>query len=126
MAVKVVDASAVAALLFAEPEGEAVATMLGDADLVAPTLLPFELANACAVKMRRDPSGAAGWLAACQLLSRMTITVSEVDHAQVIALADETRLTTYDASYRWLAQQLQAELVTLDRKLAMAAVAQLR
>jgi uncharacterized protein with PIN domain len=39
MAVKVVDASALAALLFGEPEAEAVAGRLGDARLAAPSLL---------------------------------------------------------------------------------------
>jgi uncharacterized protein with PIN domain len=39
MAVKVIDASALAALLFGEPEAEAVAGRLGDALLVAPSLL---------------------------------------------------------------------------------------
>jgi uncharacterized protein with PIN domain len=44
MAVKVVDASALAALLFGEPEAE----RLGNARLAAPALLGFELANVCA------------------------------------------------------------------------------
>ena len=39
MVVKVVDASAIAALLFGEPEAEAIAGQLGDARLVAPALL---------------------------------------------------------------------------------------
>jgi uncharacterized protein with PIN domain len=47
--VKVVDASALAALLFGEPEGEAVAAQLDGARLVAPCLLGFELANVCAL-----------------------------------------------------------------------------
>ena len=32
----------------------------------------------------------------------------------------ETGLTTYDASYLWLANDLGIELVTLDRRLATA------
>jgi len=50
MAVKVVDASALAALLFGEPEAEAVAGQLSNARLVAPGLLAFELANVCLIK----------------------------------------------------------------------------
>jgi len=56
MTVKVVDASALAALLFGEPEGETVAGRLGDAHLVAPALLGFELANVCLIKTRRHPA----------------------------------------------------------------------
>jgi uncharacterized protein with PIN domain len=55
MAVKVVDASALAALLFGEPEAEAVAARLDGARLVAPSLLGFELANVCLIKTRRHP-----------------------------------------------------------------------
>ena len=47
MAVKVVDASALAALLFDEPEAGAIADRLEDANLVAPALLGFEIASVC-------------------------------------------------------------------------------
>jgi predicted nucleic acid-binding protein len=51
----VVDASALGALLFGEPEGLAVAMPLREAGLIAPALLPFEVANVCLKKMRRHP-----------------------------------------------------------------------
>ena len=50
MAVKVVDASALAALLFDEPEAGAIADRLEDANLVAPALLGFEIASVCLKK----------------------------------------------------------------------------
>jgi predicted nucleic acid-binding protein len=55
MAVKIVDASALAALLFGEPETDAVADGLQDASLVTPALLGFEIANVCLKKLRRNP-----------------------------------------------------------------------
>jgi predicted nucleic acid-binding protein len=39
----------------------------------------------------------------------------------IVHLADKMGLTAYDASYLWLARRLDAELVTLDRKLAAVA-----
>jgi predicted nucleic acid-binding protein len=42
----------------------------------------------------------------------------------VLDLADRAALTSYDASYLWLARVLRADLVTLDRKLADAAAAE--
>ena len=60
MAVKVVDASAVAAVLFGEPEADEIAERLRDARPVAPGLLAFELANVCLVKMRRHPDQRPG------------------------------------------------------------------
>ncbi len=70
MAVNVVDASALAALLFGETGAEAVAARLDGA----------------------------------------------------LEVAAATGPTAYDASYLWLARQLGAELVTLDRELAKAAL----
>jgi predicted nucleic acid-binding protein len=120
MAVKVVDASALAALLFGEPEAEAVAGRLGDAHLVAPALLDFELANVCLIKSRRHPEQRPALMAAFRLRDRLAVEEVAVDHDGSLALAATTGLTAYDASYLWLARQLGAELVTLDKQLAKA------
>jgi predicted nucleic acid-binding protein len=121
MVVKVVDASALAALLFGEPEAETVAARLGEARLVAPGLMTFELANVCLTKMRRHPEQRAGLIAAFRLRERLVVDELTVDHDGVLELAADIGLTVYDASYLWMAQQLQTELVTLDRQLARAA-----
>jgi predicted nucleic acid-binding protein len=120
IAVKVVDASALAALLFAEPEADAVARQLGDSRLVAPALLGFELADVCLIKARRHPEQQSALTAAFELRHQLSIEEVAVDHDDTLALAARTRLTTYDASYLWVARQLGAELVTLDRQLATA------
>jgi predicted nucleic acid-binding protein len=121
MAVKVVDASALAALLFGEPEAEGVAERLCDARLVGPALLGFELANVCLFKCRRHPAQEPALRQAFQLRGRFEIEEVAVDHQGAIDLAIGTGLTAYDASYLWLCRQLGAELVTLDRRLAKAA-----
>jgi predicted nucleic acid-binding protein len=121
MPVKVVDASALAALLFGEPEAETVADRIGDARLAAPALLDFELANVCVVKLRRHPQQHDALLAGFRLRTRLAVELVGVDHDGAVALAAATGLSAYDASYLWLARELGAELVTLDRQLADAA-----
>ena len=123
MAVKVVDASAVAALLFSEPEAEVVASALDGAELVAPTLLSFELTNVCVMKCRRHPDLRQALLAAFQLRGRLGIAETAVDHRDVLELALKYGLTAYDASYLVLARKLGAELVTLDEALTRAGAA---
>lgn len=118
--VKVVDASAFAALLFAEPEAETIAERLTGARLAAPALLDVELANVCLTKIRRQPSQREALSAAFRLAHRLKVETVAVDHAAALDLAEATGLTAYDASYLWLARALGAELVTLDRKLAAA------
>jgi predicted nucleic acid-binding protein len=123
MAVKVVDASALAAVIFDEPEADRVDGQLAGADLVAPALLAFEMANICVTKLRRNSDQRDRILGqfADQIMSSVEARV--VDYADVILLAEQFGLTAYDASYLWLAHELDAELVTLDRQLAHAAAA---
>jgi predicted nucleic acid-binding protein len=118
MAVKVVDASALGALLFGEPDGAAVAERLRGAGLIAPALLPFEVANVCVKKMRRHPDQRDALMVAFGMLDRMEVAVVQVDHGEALVLAERSGLTAYDASYLWLARRMSAELVTLDRQLA--------
>jgi predicted nucleic acid-binding protein len=123
MAVKVVDASALAALLFDEPEAQDVAGRLEDGNLVAPALLSFEIASVCLKKLRNNPQQREALLAAFALYARMPIEIVEVDHADTLQLAEALGLSSYDAAYLWLAQKLAAELVTLDRRLQTAGAA---
>src|ERR1700737_1542981 len=113
MTVKVVNASALAALLFGEPEAAAIAARLEGSDLFAPTLLDYEIASVCLKKLRRDPLRRDAMLAAFALYARMAIEIVEIDHADALRLAEAVGLTIYDAAYLWLARKLVAELVTL-------------
>lgn len=120
-ALKVVDASAIVALLFAEAEADQVADRLAGTDLIAPALLDFELANVCLTKMRRDPRRRGAYLAAYRGRAALRIDICDVDQDRALELAERTGLSGYDASYLWLARALGVELVTLDHKLATAA-----
>lgn len=119
----VVDASALAAVLFGEPEAPEVAARLGDSALLAPTLFSYEVANICWKKLRRHPEKRAALLEAYSFLSLMGIEEVEVSIPEVLRLADRERLTVYDASYLWLSRKLGMELITLDTDLNAAAVA---
>lgn len=119
----VVDASALASVLFGEPGNEEVASRLEGRVLVAPALLRFELANICWKKVRRHPDDRERILAAHTLADGLDLHEVEVRFADVAELADRTNLTAYDASYLWLAQALDLDLVTLDAKLARQAKA---
>ena len=120
MAARVVDASALGALLLGEPDGGAVAGRLRGAGLIASALLFFEVANVCLKKMRRHPDQRAALMAAFGLLDRMEVGVVAVDQGEVLGVAERSGLTAYDASYLWLARTMGAELVTLDSRLEAA------
>jgi predicted nucleic acid-binding protein len=120
VALAVVDASAVAAILFAEPEAEALGERLRGEDLAAPSLLPFEVANVAAVKLRRGSTPRRALEVGLEAFSRLGVALYPTDPTALLSLASRTGLTAYDAAYLWLAGSLGAELVTLDRKLERA------
>jgi predicted nucleic acid-binding protein len=113
----VVDASALGALIFGEPQAEEMASRMEGGTLVAPTLLWFELASICLKKIKAHPGQKEKLLQALGLARRLTIQSIEVDQPEVVRLAWQTGLTTYDASYLWLVRRLRGELVTLDEGL---------
>ena len=121
MADKVVDASALAAILFEEPEGNAVAIELGGHRLIAPALLPFEVGNVCVKKMRAHPTERDAILARFSKYIDFPIALFPIDASAMAETAALLGLSAYDASYLLLAKQRRAELITLDAKLEKAA-----
>jgi predicted nucleic acid-binding protein len=121
MPVRVVDASALGALVFGEPKAEEIARTLGDSPMAAPSLIWFELASICLRKIKAHPAQRDQILNAFLMAGKLAIEIVEVDHWAVVNLADETGLTTYDASYLWLAEHLKGQLITLDVKMQRAA-----
>lgn len=126
MPVKVVDASALGALVFREPKAEQVAEVLAENPLAAPSLLWYELSSICLKKLALHPELGEALLNAFDLAKRINIEIYDVDHSEVIDVAVKTEITTYDASYLWLAEYLNAELVTLDGKLKKVADSYIR
>jgi predicted nucleic acid-binding protein len=122
--VKVVDASALAALLFQEFTAAEVALQLQSERLIAPALIDIGIANVCLMKLRRKQASPDLLIAAFTARYRIMVERMDVDTNAVFALAITTGLTAYDASYLWLAQTYNAELVTLDKQLAKAAASQ--
>jgi predicted nucleic acid-binding protein len=121
MATKVFDASAVAALVFGEPEAASISSLFDGGPRVSPQLLSYEMANICIVKIRRHPNTAELTRSAFGLFRDLKIEEFPVDITECLDLARRAGLTAYDASYLWLSRRMGAELVTLDKKLAAAA-----
>ena len=115
----VVDASALGAVLFDEPEAEPVLATAGDA-LIAPSLLVHELASICTTKLVRRPAEAYALLARFKLFADLDIELVEPDWLALPTFAIEWTLSAYDAAYLQLALARKAPLVTLDARLAAA------
>lgn len=121
MADLVIDASALLAVALQEEREVLVRVRLTGHQWHAPSILEYELANAIAVRTRRDPSLRAALLGQWQAMLRLPIHYHDIDPVAVLELALETGLTAYDAAYLWLAESLECELVTLDTQLESVA-----
>jgi predicted nucleic acid-binding protein len=114
---KVIDASALAAVAFAESDADDVIDEIDGHSLHAPTLLVFELMSVAWKRARKQPAATTLFLEALEALDGLDLHFRGIDQAAVVRLGLATGLTAYDASYLWLARSLGMPLVTLDRKL---------
>jgi len=115
----VIDASAIAAVLFDEPEAAPVmASVRGT--LLAPGLLRYEMASICASKLQREPRTAKLTLQRYRLFSGLDIEFADPEWDTLPLLARQWELSAYDAAYLQLALQRKAPLVTLDARLVDA------
>ena len=117
----VADASAVvAALTDAGPPGTWATSVLTGATWFAPALMPFEVANI----LRRHESAAliSKDQAAQAHADLLDLPVEFWPHRLIADRVWDLRhnLTAYDASYVAVAEALDADLVTLDRRIANA------
>jgi predicted nucleic acid-binding protein len=117
----VCDASAViAVLLDSGSDGQWATARLADAELFAPTLLPYECAN---VLRRAELSGAIGADQAAQAhadLLDLAIDLWPYDLLATRAWELGANLSSYDAAYVALAEIVTASLVTLDQRILRA------
>ena len=119
----IVDASVVLRGFFPDEQGHIEAQTLIQAyaqeevELLAPTLLPYEVTNAVLQAVRRDRISlgkAKEILAAFQGLSIPTV---EVHWQRALELAHAHERSAYDGAYLALAEERESQLVTGDRHL---------
>lgn len=114
----VLDCSVLAGLVFRESWFENAQQQIEGRALHAPHLLMHEISSVTLKKIRRQESHAIPGL---EQALQMAIELHGIDTAQTFALAQHYQLTAYDASYLWLAAELQCPLATFDEQLARAA-----
>jgi predicted nucleic acid-binding protein len=117
----VCDASALVALLLdSGSDGRWATDALNDAELAAPALLPFEVAN---IIRRHELAGLVSADQAAQAhADLLDLAIEQWPYELLASRAWELRrnLSIYDAAYVALAEAIGATLVTLDRGIAGA------
>jgi predicted nucleic acid-binding protein len=118
---KVLDASAVAAMVFLEPTASAVTARVRGHVWIAPPLLKYEMANVCMKKLRVGSAASDTILGQFDAWQHIPVRLVEVNFPEAVRLAQRFKLSGYDACYLWLAKSLGCELITLDGRLGDAA-----
>jgi predicted nucleic acid-binding protein len=120
----VVDSSALCALCFedeATAASEELLQQLERGNVWAPGLLLWEVANVLLMAQRRGRLNQAQRVEALQLIESLGLSLDAPAQAvvwhDVIQLADQTGLTSYDAAYLELAMRLGTPLASRDKEL---------
>ena len=128
MADFVLDNSVVMAWCFADEEGDYADTVLAsleNAEAIVPAIWPLELGNVLIVAERRKRLNEADSIRFLALLDDLPICVVQESPErmtkEIIALARERQLSTYDASYLDLAMRKGLPLATQNSVLKQAA-----
>ena len=122
MSTTVMDASVALAIVLREPAGRAARALIADdVSLVVPSSFWLEVINVLA---RRHHRSGNEILEAVRELDEIGIETVEMDAVARVSVIDRVErhgLTAYDATYLALAESLDAQLLTADRRLAEAA-----
>ena len=122
----VVDASVLAAAVFAETKRYEAEVSMHGRTLCAPTLIDYELANVALNKIRDRTVSIGDAGRALARYADLEVERWEADPGELVRIGEKFRLTAYDASYLWVAGHVRAPLATFDARLAAAAVQYLK
>jgi predicted nucleic acid-binding protein len=124
----VVDNSVVMAWLFEDevsPYADAVLDLLEEGEAVVPSVWPLEVGNVLLVAERKKCLTKADVTRALDLLGALPISVEQESPGrmltEVLSLARDAQISTYDASYLDLAMRSELPIATQDRLLLQAA-----
>jgi len=124
----VVDASIVMSWCFKDEANrytDAILDILTEATAYVPSVWPLEIGNVILVAERRKRLNKADSTRFLGLLAELPIVITPEPPGrmmnEILVLAREQKLSTYDASYLDLAMRMGLPLATLDRELSAAA-----
>lgn len=121
---RVVDASVILSAVLPEIHTEAALSALALVDKsYAPDLLPYETTSALCARVAREDLSVEEADAKRRELRDMPVVLSPAHDldALAFALANEMGHSVYDCFYLALAIEMECSLLTLDRRLALAA-----
>jgi predicted nucleic acid-binding protein len=119
----IIDASVILKGFFPDEEGHAQAQAVirayaqEEVELLAPTLLPYEVTNAVLQAIRRERIGLEKGQEILGIFQGLGIPTAEVSWQRALELAHTHERSAYDGAYLALAEERGHKLITGDRRL---------
>ena len=110
----IIDASVLMPILINEPEKEFIINATKDAELSAPSILPYEIGNALTRLKKRRILSEKQVLLAYNDFMKIPLRLLETDIANALKIACKYTIYAYDAYYLETACRLNLPLLTLD------------
>ena len=111
----VADTNTFLAVALDEPEKTWLIQMTDGYDLVAPTVLPYEIGNALSSLVRRKVLPERQLPSAWDAAAGIPVELARVDTRAALLLAGHFRIYAYDAYFLQCALETRSPLLTLDR-----------
>jgi predicted nucleic acid-binding protein len=109
-----IDASALMPILINEPEKEYIVNVTKNCELLAPSMLPYEIGNALTRLKKRQILDEKQIIVAYNDFRKIPLRLLEVDFENALKIACQYVIYAYDAYYLETAYRLNLPLLTLD------------
>jgi predicted nucleic acid-binding protein len=117
----VIDTSALIAVIVGEPERTKIIELTAGETLIGPGSIPWEIGNAFSAMFKQDRLSLDEAQEGLAIFNSIPLRYVDPDFQYVMRLSKETNIYAYDAYLLDCAIRYKAPLLTLDRKLKVAA-----
>ena len=117
----VIDTSALVAVIVGEPEREGIIQATTGHTLIGPGAIPWEVGNAFSAMFKKDRLSLEEALKGWAIFMSIPLRYVEPDIEMALEISKKANLYAYDAYFLVCAIRHKTPLLTLDRKLKMAA-----
>ena len=117
----VIDTSALIAVIVGESEKETIIELTKGKTLIGPGSIPWEIGNAFSAMFKRNRITLAEAQNGLSIFERIPLRYIKPDFSNSVAISKQTNMYAYDAYFMDCAIRQKAPLLTLDRKLILAA-----
>jgi predicted nucleic acid-binding protein len=113
----IADTNTFLAVTLNEPERDQIIKLTLGHDLIAPTILPFEIGNALSAMLKRNRLEPDELLSVWDATQQIPVDLRSINIRDALKIASKFNIYAYDAYFLVCALSLRCPLITLDRRM---------